>query len=45
MQFEVRFTNGYWKLFDNKAYREVAMFDSYKEAKQAQSRRTVTRSR
>jgi len=39
MQFDVRFTNGYWKLFDLKAYREVAKFDSYKEAVQAKSRR------
>ena len=39
MQFEVKFNNGTWKLFDPKAYRDVATFDSYKEAEAARRRR------
>lgn len=39
MQFEIRFSNGFWKLFDSRNYRDVAKFDSQKEAQQALGRR------
>lgn len=39
MQTEIRFTNGYWKLFDSRSYRDLGKFDSLKEAKQAKARR------
>jgi hypothetical protein len=32
MRFEVRFSNGFWKLFDTHAYTGVAWYELHKDA-------------
>lgn len=39
MKLEIRFNNGYWKLFAAGQYKDLACFDSYKEAERAMQRR------
>ena len=39
MRFEVRFTNGYYKLFDTHKYTDVALFETRRECEQAVARR------
>lgn len=35
MKLTIKFNNGYWKHFDPVQYRDVAIFDTRKEAEQA----------
>lgn len=39
MRYELRFTNGYYKLFDTVKYTDVALFETRRECEQAVARR------